>query len=50
MSNVNYRPVSNLPFLLKLVETCVLIEFNNHLKFNTLNVEHQSAYKGRSQL
>ena len=45
MSNVNYRPVSNLPFLSKLVKECVLIQFNNHLKLNTLNVEHQSAYK-----
>ena len=23
----------------------MLIQFNNHLKLNTLNVEHQSAYK-----
>ena len=45
MSNVNYRPVSILPFLSKLVEKCVLIQFNNHLKLNNLNVEHQSAYK-----
>ena len=44
-SNVNYRPVSNLPILSKLVEKCVLIPFNNHLKLNTLNAEHQSAYK-----
>ena len=44
-SNVNYRPVSNLLFLLKLVEKCVLIQFNNHLKLHTLNAEHQSAYK-----
>ena len=27
------------------MEKCVLIQFNNHLKLNTLNVEHQSAYK-----
>ena len=45
MSNVNYRPVSNLPFLSKLVEKCMLIQFNNHLKLNTLNAEHQCAYK-----
>ena len=45
MSNVSYRPVTNLPFLSKLVERCVLIQFNNHLKLNTLNVEHQSTYK-----
>ena len=45
ISNVNYRPVSNLPLLLKLVEKCVLIKFNHHLKLNTLNAEHQSAYK-----
>ena len=45
MSNVNYRPVSNLPFLSKLVEKCVVIQFNNHLKLNTLYAEHQSAYK-----
>ena len=44
MSYVKYRPVSNLSFLSKLVEKCVLIQFNNHLKLNTLNVE-QSAHK-----
>ena len=45
MSNVNYRPVSNLPFLLKLVEKCVLIHFNYHLKLNNLNAEYQSTCK-----
>ena len=27
------------------MEKSVLIQFNNHLKLNTLNAEHQSAYK-----
>ena len=44
-SNVNYRPVSNLLFLSKLVKKCMLKQFNNHLKLNTLNAEHQSTYK-----
>ena len=44
-SYVSYRPVSNLPFLSKLVGKYVTMHFNNHLKLNTLNAEHQSAYK-----
>ena len=30
----NYRPVSNLPFMLKLVERCMLAQFNKHCEDN----------------
>ena len=41
----NYRPVSNLSFLSKLLEKCVLVRFNNHCKDNNLMPSHQSAYR-----
>ena len=41
----NYRPVSNLSFLSKLLEKCVLVRFNNHRKDNNLMPSHQSAYR-----
>ena len=41
----NYRPVSNLSFLLKLVEKCMLSQFNDHCNFNQLIPTHQSAYR-----
>ena len=44
-SKNNYRPVSNLNFLSKLVERCVLDQYTNHLDLNSLNFKHQSAYK-----
>ena len=44
-SKSNYRPVSNLNFLSKLVEKCVFDQYTNHLDLNSLNSKHQSAYK-----
>ena len=41
----NYRPVSNLSFLSKLLEKCALVRFNNHCKENDLMQSYQSAYR-----
>ncbi|KAJ8040922.1 hypothetical protein HOLleu_15372 [Holothuria leucospilota] len=40
----NYRPVSNLPFISKLVEKVVSVHLQRHLKDNTLYDFFQSAY------
>ena len=41
----NYRPVSNLTFLGKLIERVVLKRLSNHLDNNGLNCPEQFAYK-----
>ena len=41
----NYRPVSNLPFLSKILEKIVLSQLQTHLKKNNLVEENQSAYR-----
>ena len=41
----NYRPVSNLPFLSKVVEKCVLRRFNKHCEKYDLRPDYQSAYQ-----
>ena len=41
----NYRPVSNLSFLSKVLERVVLFQINDHLSKNNLNEKLQSAYK-----
>ena len=41
----NYRPVSNLKFLAKLVEKCMLLQFNEHCSLNSLLPSYQSAYR-----
>ena len=41
----NYRPISNLPFMSKLVEKCMLAQFNKHCKDNQLMPDYQSAYR-----
>ena len=41
----NYRPVSNLKFLTKLVEKCMLLQFNEHCSMNSLLPSYQSAYR-----
>lgn len=41
----NFRPVSNLTFVSKLIEKAVSIQFVNHLKENNLLEKFQSAYK-----
>ena len=40
-----YRPVSNLSFISKLVEKCGIEQLNKHLTTNDLHSLHQSAYK-----
>ena len=41
----NYRPISNLTFLGKLVERVVLRQLNAHLDKHNLNIPNQSAYR-----
>ena len=41
----NYRPISNLSFVGKLIERVVLSRLNEHLSRNNLNITHQSGYK-----
>ena len=41
----NYRPVSNLSFLSKLLEKCALQQFNNHCITNKLLPDYQLAYR-----
>ena len=41
----NYRPVSNLPFLSKLLERLILKQLFSHLSANNLLNAHQSAYR-----
>ena len=41
----NYRPISNLTFVGKLIERVVLRRLNSHLDCNHLNVPWQSGYK-----
>ena len=40
----NYRPVSNLSFLSKILEKVVLRQLSNHLLTSTLFYSHQSVY------
>ena len=41
----NYRPISNLTFLGKLIERVVLKRLNEHLDRNNLTIPNQSAYR-----
>ena len=41
----NYRPVSNLPFMSKVVEKCMLRQFTAHCDTNDLLPDYQSAYR-----
>jgi hypothetical protein len=41
----NYRPVSNLPFLSKILEKVVDVRIESHLKNNNLHEVNQSAYR-----
>jgi len=43
----NYRPISNLSFVSKLLERCVNTQLNRHLKANGLLPESQSAYRSQ---
>ena len=40
----NYRPVSNLPSLSKVLEQCVPKQFNNHCRKFDLMPDYQTAY------
>ena len=40
----NYHPVSNLKFVSKVMEKCVLKQFINHCNCNSLIPDYQSAY------
>ncbi len=41
----NYRPVSSLPFVSKIIEKCVVSQLDLHIKTNNLEESHQSAYR-----
>ena len=41
----NYRPISNIPFISKLIERVVLKRLNNHLEVNNLQCNDQFGYK-----
>lgn len=41
----NYRPVSNLPFVSKVIERVVALQLNTHLEQNHLLDPLQSAYR-----
>ena len=43
----NYRPVSNLPFLSKILEKVVLKQLNKHLQAHRLIETYQSAYRAK---
>ena len=41
----NYRPVSNLPFMSKIIEKAMLLRFNKHCQDYNLLPNNQSAYR-----
>ena len=41
----NYRPVSNLPYLSKVLEKVVVARLEHHLDSNSLHDDVQSAYR-----
>ena len=41
----NYRPISNLPFLSKILEKCAQKQLTDHLEANNLHAERQSGYR-----
>ena len=41
----NYRPVSNIPFINKVLEKVAVKRLTNHLDINGLQEDYQSAYK-----
>ena len=41
----NYRPVANILYLSKLIETQVSLQLNSHMNFNNLHIPNQSGYK-----
>ena len=45
--SISYRPVSNLKFLSRMVECCMLSEFNEHCTLHSLLLSYQSAYRAK---
>ena len=43
--SASYRPVSNLPFLSKVLEKCAMDRFNEHCGLQSALPEYQSAYQ-----
>lgn len=41
----NYRPISNLPFISKILEKCVATQVNDHLSKNNLFEQFQSGFR-----
>ena len=41
----NFRPISNLPFISKIIEKLVLVQISHHLSANNLLNQFQSAYR-----
>ena len=41
----NFRPASNLPFVSKVVERCMLMQVNHHCDSYILQPDYQSAYR-----
>ena len=41
----NFRPVSNLTFLSKVVEKVIAVRFKSHITNNRIDDSHQCAYK-----
>ena len=47
---INYRPVSNLSFISKILEKIVLQQLSNHLSNNNLLHPFQSAYRSNHSI
>ena len=43
----NYRPVSNISFIGKVIEHAAISQFKEHMEKNDLNEVSQSAYKNK---
>ena len=41
----NYRPVSNLTFISKVIEWCMLLQISQHCKDYKLQPDYQSTYR-----
>ena len=44
----NYRPVSNLPYIGKLIEKAAIVQMDSHISANELHEPLQSAYRKKS--
>lgn len=41
----NYRPVSNLTFMSKIIEYCMLLQLSEHCRNHGLQLDYQLAYR-----